>query len=157
MELSKITIVLHKYLEGESSQEEETILRNYFLSAHVDETLMEYKAIFSYYEEAKEIKNRQNIPLFSNSTSKRKTKNWIAIAASVVVLLGTGSYVLLKYNNTSNENLGTYDDPELAFKETQKALAMLSNHVNTGVEGMQYMQEFEKTKNKIFNPLIINE
>ena len=157
MELSKIIIVLHKYLEGESSKEEETILRNYFLSAHVDETLTEYKVIFSYYEKAKEIKNCQNAPLFSNSSSKRKTKNWIAIAASVAVLLGTGCYVFLKYNNTSNENLGTYDDPELAFKETQKALAMLSNHVNKGVEGMQYMQEFEKTKNKIFNPLMLNE
>ena len=103
------------------------------------------------------IKNCQNATLFSNSSAKRKTKNWIAIAASVAVLLGTGCYVFLKRNNTSNENLGTYDDPELAFIETQKALAMLSSHVNKGVEGMQYMQEFEKTKNKIFNPLMLNE
>lgn len=156
MELSKIIIVLHKYLEGESSQEEETILRNYFLSAHVDETLMEYKAIFSYYEEAKDIKNRQNVPLFSNSSFNRKTKSWIAIAASVAVLFGIGSYVIMNYNKNAVENLGTYDDPELAFKETQKVLTMLSNHVNLGVEGMQYMQEYEKTKNKIFNPLMIN-
>lgn len=74
-----------------------------------------------------------------------------SIAASVIVLLGIGVYSYFNYNNTKqNQNFGTYDDPEVAFRETQKALSMLSTQINTGFESVQYIQEYENSKNLIF-------
>jgi hypothetical protein len=47
-------------------------------------------------------------------------------------------------------DLGTYESPELAFKETQKALALLSSNVNIGIESVRYIQEYEVTKSRVF-------
>lgn len=84
--------------------------------------------------------------------SNKKSKiTWIAVAASVVVLLGVGIYTFNNVSNDkTNQELGTYDDPEEAFKETQKALAMLSNNVNVGIESIQYIENYENTKDQIF-------
>ena len=75
---------------------------------------------------------------------------WLSVAASVVVLFGVGFYVYTTSNVSTKEDLGTFDSPEMAFKETQKALDLISTHLNTGYEGMTYIEEFERSKNKIF-------
>ncbi len=52
--------------------------------------------------------------------------------------------------NVAPSEYGTYDDPEVAFKETQKALAMISKNVNTGIESVNYITEYQTSKEKIF-------
>ena len=77
---------------------------------------------------------------------------WLSVAASVVVLLGVATFYMINTNepvNNQNE-LGTYESPEIAFKETQKALALLSSNVNVGIESVMYVQEYETAKNRIF-------
>jgi hypothetical protein len=58
------------------------------------------------------------------------------------VLIGT-NLRLLQLNN--KEDLGTYDDPEVAL-EKLKSISTASNHVNVGIEGVQHLQEFDKSK-----------
>jgi hypothetical protein len=153
MELDKIQLLLDKYLEGKSTIEEDDCLRSYFSSGFVDATLKHYSPLFDYYASAKETKSEQNSLKLPTVQTKKRTSTWISLAASVAVLIGTGTYVFLQFKNSVNtKDLGTYDDPEVAFRETQKVLALLSNQVNVGIEGVQYLQEFEKSKNKIFNP-----
>jgi len=84
---------------------------------------------------------------------KPKKLNWRkpSIAVSVLVLLVIGAYVYLNYyGENQNQNLGTYDDPEIAFRETQKALSILSTHLKIGIENVQYLQEYDNSKNLIF-------
>lgn len=147
MESDKIEILIEKYFQGNTSIAEENELRNYFSSVDVAQHLEQYRPLFGYFSQAKEQEFRQAIPL----QTKKRNVAWLSVAASVVVLLGIGTYVY-QYNNqpAPQSNLGTYDDPEVAFKETQKALAMLSSHVNTGIESVQYIQEYEHSKNLIF-------
>lgn len=147
MELDKIKILLEKYFEGETSVIEENELRTYFSSPNVAPPLEQYKPIFGYFSIAKEQQFEQDIPL---KTKKRKVVAWLSVAASIVVLIGVGTFAYFNYNQTQNEDLGTYDSPEQAFRETQKALALLSDHVNTGVESVQYIKEYENTKDRIF-------
>ena len=68
------------------------------------------------------------------------------------MLLGAGTYAYFNLNEEAktSKELGTYDDPKEAFEATQKALALLSKNVNAGVEGMEYIQVYEVSKNKIF-------
>src|SRR3954462_15088277 len=72
---------------------------------------------------------------------------WFSIAGSILVI---AAYGFFNYNVIQNQNLGTYDDPEVAFKETQKALSRLSVHLNTGIESVQYIKEYDNSKNLIF-------
>ncbi len=76
---------------------------------------------------------------------------WLSIAASIVVLLGIGTAIYVNYYKANqHQDLGTYDNPEIAFRETQKALSLLSNHINFGIESVQYIQEYQNSKELIF-------
>ena len=147
MELDQIKIQIEKYFRSETSIAEEDELRAYFSSSDVPASLEEYKTIFSHLDIEKEPKLNQEIQL----KSRNQNWLWLSVAASVIVLLGIGVFGYISYYNVDqDENLGTYDNPEVAFKETQKALSRLSTNLNTGFESMQYIKEYENSKNLIF-------
>jgi hypothetical protein len=145
MELKNIEILLEKYFDGETSISEDKELRKYFLSTDFSPSLEQYKPMFDYFSVAAVQKLEDKGPL----RSKVNNTAWLSIAASVAVIVGIVSY--LQYRDVVvNPNLGTYDSPEVALIETQRALAMLSNHVNTGIESVMYIKEYKKSKNLIF-------
>jgi len=151
MELNKIEEILEKYFQGETSIAEENQLKEYFSSSNVAQHLEQYKPMFGYFSQAKEQKSTYEIPL----QTKKRNVAWLSIAASAVILLGIGTYFFVSEKNdttavASQTELGTYDDPEEALKATQKALALLSNNVNVGIESVHYIKEYEQSKNKIF-------
>lgn len=151
MEPNKIEDILEKYFQGESSIAEENQLKEYFSSLNVAQHLEQYKPMFGYFSQAKEQKSTYEIPL----QSKKRNVAWLSIAASAVVLLGIGTYFFVSEQKdttavASQTELGTYQDPEEALKATQKALALLSNNVNVGIESVQYIKEYEQSKNKVF-------
>lgn len=151
MESNKIETLLEKYFRGETSIGEEMELRDYFSSSNVSPNLEQYKPFFGYLTLAKEQKFEQEIVLIPKHRDRKRNLAWLSIAASVAVLLGIGTYSYFNYYNTNqDQDLGTYDDPEIAFRETQKALSMLSTNLNTGIESVQYVQEYENSKNLIF-------
>jgi hypothetical protein len=147
MELDRIENLLEKYFEAETSIAEEQELKDYFTSSEVAPTLEQYKPIFGYAVQAKKEQFIATIPL---NTIKRKRVVWLSVAASVAVLLGLGLFTFNHFNQPKSEDYGTYDDPEVAFRETQKVLAIISEHVNKGIGSLGYLNEYEKSKNKIF-------
>ena len=83
--------------------------------------------------------------------SRKRNLIRLSVAASALVLFAIGAYGYLNYYKPNqNQNLGTYDDPEVAFRETQKALSILSTHLKIGIESVQYIQEYDNSKNLIF-------
>ena len=158
MALDRIEILLEKYFEAETSIAEEQELKDYFNSSDVDPLLEQYKPLFDYAVQAKQVQFsfapfgfqsqvQATIPL---NTIKRKSAVWFSVAASVVVLLGIGLFTLNHYNQQKSKDYWNYSDPEIAFRETQKALAMISECVNKGIGSMNYLNEFEQSKNRIF-------
>jgi hypothetical protein len=147
MALDKIEILLEKYFEAQTTIAEERELKAYFSSDNVAPPLEQYKPIFGYAVQAKQEQYTATIPL---NTTKRKSVVWLSVAASVAVLLGVGLFTFNHYNQPKPQALGTINDPEVAFRETQKALAMISEHVNKGIGSMSYLNEYEQSKNKIF-------
>jgi len=143
MELHQIKILLEKYFDGQTSIAEENQLKDYFSSANIAPELEPYRPMFGYFNQAKNEKSQKSLPL----QTKRNHMAWLSIAASVVVLLGVG---LMYFNQSQPEDLGTFDNPEVAFRETQKALDLLSGNVNKGIAGMQYVQEYEEVKSSVF-------
>lgn len=145
MESNNIELLLEKYFQGGISTVEENELRDYFSSPDVAPHLERYKPMFDYSVLVKDQQTKQEIPL----QSKKHRVMWLSIAASVVVLLGIGIYLF--YNNANEkQDLGTYDDPEVAFAATQKALELVSNNLNVGIKSVYYIQEYQNTKELIF-------
>jgi hypothetical protein len=149
MEWDKIEILLERYFEGETSIEQENELRSYFSSADVLPHLEKYKPMFGYFPQAKE----QNLVPEILLETKKKKLAWLSVAATIVFFMGIGTYVFFNYDNLDTKEkkeLGTYDDPEVALRQTQKALALLSNNVNVGIESVNYIQEYQNSKKIIF-------
>ncbi len=148
MELINIENLIDKYFKGETNLIEEKELQTYFSSSDVAAHLVQYKSIFNYFKEAK---NEQFTSSISLKPKKKKYIAWLSAVASVAILLGVASYIYLdnKIVNHSSD-LGTCKNPEIALKETQKALALLSGHINTGIESIEILSEYKYSKNKIF-------
>lgn len=147
MASDRIEQLLAKYFEAETTIAEEKELKAYFSSAHVAPPLEQYKGLFGYAVQAKQEQFAATIPLQSK---KRKNVFWLSMAAAAVVFLGAGLFTFSNYNQSKTQDLGTIEDPEVAFRETQKALNMISEHVNKGIGSMSYLNEYQKSKNKIF-------
>jgi len=145
MESHNIKELLEKYFNAKTSLQEEKELKNYFSSENISPEFMQYQDMIGYF--SKEQKTETQRAFYIKKTSKR---DWLSIAASVVIILGIG-FTFLKQSPTEN-NLGTFNDPEIALAETQKAFNLIAENLNKGKEKIYYLQEYENTKNKIFNP-----
>lgn len=151
MELNKIEELLVQYFEGDLLEEEELELKTYFLQENVPLHLLKYKSLFNFFEKAQQEQSTRGFEQNDFQKSRNHRRFLLSIAASVLVLIGTGIFIYTNYYSLTKDSMGTYDDPEVALKETQKALSLLSKHVNTGYESVHYIEEYESTRDKIFN------
>ena len=146
MELNRIEKLLENYFQGETNLADEQELKNYFASGNVAPNLKQYQSMFGYFSEAKNEKFVKEIVIHN----KKKSTIWLSIAASVSILLGVGVFSYLNMETKTTGELGTYDDPEVAFRETQKALNMVSENVNVGIKSVEYVNEYQESRNLIF-------
>lgn len=144
MELRQIEILLEKYFDAATTTVEEQQLKAYFSSPGVAPHLEQYRPMFGYFTQQATQQFDKTVPL----KSKRHYAGWLSVAAAAVLL--SGMFFFMMDRQPQTQELGTYDDPEVAFRETQKALNMLSENVNVGVAGVSYLGEYEKTKQTIF-------
>jgi len=142
----KIEEIIAKYFEGESTLEEERTLTEYFSGGKVAPHLINYKPLFQYIEKEK---NQQSEVQISKNISQKKSKPWLAMAAAVC-LFSVGILWIYDAQVNSAPTDGTIDDPELAYEETKKALLLVSENLNKGMNQTVYLSEFNKSKNLIF-------
>lgn len=148
MELTNIESLLLKYDEGNTSLEEERVLKKYFSSEKVPDHLKPYKMVFAYTEKAKtesysrEVEVKRNNKLFTNKLA------WTGIAASVILAVGLFAALNTGNENLNQENLGTIEDPEEAYLKAKETLQIVSEVLNTGQDELTYVVEFDKAKNK---------
>jgi hypothetical protein len=143
MELHNIQALLDKYFDAETTTAEENQLKAYFASGSVAPEFEPYGPMFGYFAKAKQETPTRPVPVY-----RRRPVIWASVAASVLVLISVG--VTLFNTPSKPQDLGTFDDPEVAYRETQKALALLSGNVNKGVESVKYVEQYESAKEKVF-------
>ena len=141
MESKAIERLLEKYMEAESTLQEENELRAYFSSGQVAPHLQEYAPMFTYFESSKaeNFSGKVSFP-----SERRKVYSWVAVAASIVIMAS-----VFIQDTTHTSELGTYEDPELAMQKTKEALNMVSQLMHSGTEDLGHLREFDRTKNKI--------
>lgn len=146
MEPHKIEEIIAKYFEGESTLAEERMLSEYFSSKNIAPHLITYKPLFQFVEKEK---NQQSNVQISKKILEKKSKPWFALAAAVC-LFSVGILWVYDSQVNSTPTDGTIDDPELAYEETKKALLLVSENLNKGMNKTVYLSEFNKSKNLIF-------
>ncbi|GHA34986.1 hypothetical protein GCM10007103_15660 [Salinimicrobium marinum] len=141
MESKVIDNLMEKYLNGETSLQEEARLRDYFGSGWVAPHLQEYIPLFAYFQMSREENYSGKIHFHKG---KKRVYSWVGIAASIVLAAG----LFLQQPNKTTE-FGSYEDPELAMQRTKEALQLVSQYMNSGTEELVYLKEFDNAKNKI--------
>lgn len=134
MELAKIESLLEAYFEGNTTLEQESILRNYFASNEVAGHLAPYTSLFAGLSMAKqEVSSRE---LVLPETAKKSRGMWYSIAASVAIVLGVAGFVF------SNDGMSQEEkDALMALNKTKETMMMLSSTLNKGTEPMYMLSE----------------
>jgi len=156
MVLNSIDKLLEKYENGESTLKEEQQLKNYFSQETVAPHLEMYKPMFAYFKVNQQEQFTKDVPL---KTKRIFNYKWISVAAVAVLMIG------FYFKSNTQDELGTYDDPQMAYNEVVKSLAMISTHFNKGTSTVNYLNEMNKgtstigylneienTRNLIFKP-----
>lgn len=132
MKNEKLDILVQKYVEAETSQEEERALRAALTEEKIPDKYADLQALFGYFELQKTVA----VPDFTNPTlSGESPRNriismrWIAAAASVVILI-VAFFWISQNNGVSSAD--TFTDPNIAAENAVKALELLSTEINKG-------------------------
>jgi len=158
MEYQEIEEILNRYLEGESTLEEETLLKAYFSQAGLPAEQSEMKELFRYFAEA----NHEATPHFDVTAElnsvienewKKETRNrfrrvmaWAGSAAAVLVL----TFGIFQYMNKPEAVIkDTYKDPKLAYAETKRALLMVSRTMNRSSTSLKYLSKVDQSFNQM--------
>ncbi len=142
MESANITPLLEAYFEGETTLAQEKILRAYFASDQVASEHAAYSPLFIGLQVAKEETMVQTITF----PKQVKSRWWMGIAASAVIVLSVSAYVY----NDSNKLTVEEQEALLAFNQSKEALFLLSKNLNKGSSALGNLNEFTNTTNKYF-------
>ncbi|MBK9254254.1 MAG: hypothetical protein IPM42_02070 [Saprospiraceae bacterium] len=153
--MTDINILLDKYWEGETTPEQENILKKYFNSEQVAPEHEQFAPLFEYFDaqaaitygseltfpeaKIKEIGQKE----FNKSFQLRRFI--LAAAASLVLILGATFIIKTEVKVFEQSSLvHEIEDPEEALEVTKKALAMLSgkldkstNAVRAGIQNIE--------------------
>ncbi len=143
MELAKIESLLDLYFEGETSLDQENILRDYFSSDNVAPHLMAYQGLFVGLKNAQKEVSKREVSLPPASINSRKW--WLGIAASLVFLIGIVGLQFSETKMTNQERLALAE-----FYKTKETLLLVSKSFNKGTQEIAVLNQFTETKNRIF-------
>jgi hypothetical protein len=148
--------LIEKYYEGESTEDEERILKDYFSRNKFIQGYEAEKIIFGYYAESDEIPEpshnfeAQILAAIDASDRKKGTQilkryllPLLRTAAGLLIL--TGSYFFF-VNRAEKQD--TFSDPDIAYAETIKILRDVSSQLNRGARTLEPISKINEMKIK---------
>jgi hypothetical protein len=147
--------LLEKYYNGDTSVEEELILKEYFSGDEIFPGYEAEKEVFRLYSASDEIpvpddKLEARIKASIDRIDTHKSEQAPAIrrypifsiAAGLLILIA--SYFMLKQHSGPRD---TFSDPRLAYAETMKILNEVSIKLNKGTAALQPLTKISRTAN----------
>ncbi|HNT92758.1 MAG: hypothetical protein KDB91_05530 [Bacteroidales bacterium] len=139
MEQEKITELINRYFEGESTTEEEQQLRKYLSDPSAPEQLRRRLGYLTsltenipepseeFYERLEAVTHTE----VTLSPQRRALRHLAAVAAVAVIIAGLW---MIFFNQDSPVTRDTYEDPVIAMAEVKSILMTVSGKMNSGVE-----------------------
>jgi hypothetical protein len=163
MNTQEIVRLLEKYYNGESSEEEETILKRFFEGEDIPSELETEKVLFNFYAASASDK----IPLPSPGLEKRiisaidvsdkkiitparRQTLIMVMSAAAGLLILVGSYFIL---TRSIEPKDTFSDPQIAYSQAVKILYDVSSQINRGTSALDRVTKIGNTARKSFGTI----
>ncbi|WP_028888524.1 hypothetical protein [Tenacibaculum ovolyticum] len=153
MELANIEKLVEKYLNAETTLQEEQILQEYFTSPNVAAHLQEYSMMFSYFKQSKDETFTKTIQLKPEKT--KKNWKWLSVAASIALLfsafLGNQKYQEHQQRKQFAQITAALQMVSLNLNKGNEALYAVSNNLNKGNDALEHLNTYEETVNKVLS------
>jgi len=153
MESQRIKTLLDKYYQGETTLEEEKLLKEHFSKNSPSDIDLADKYLVDFF-----LANKTQIPVdldeqldnLIENEWERETKlkfstilKWAgSVAAVLIVALG-----ILYYEKKDNPVVlaDSYQDPQEAYEETKKVLLFISNKMNSKTTSLKHLSEIDNS------------
>jgi hypothetical protein len=153
--------LIERYYNGESNEEEERSLRDFFRRNDVPAGYEAEKSIFGYYAESETIPEPSigfearilaGIDASEKQHGTQKNRRYLIplISAAAGLLLLAGSYFFI-INRT--EPGDTFSDPAIAYAETVKILRDVSSRMNRGAQALEPVGKINEVTKKGFETI----
>jgi hypothetical protein len=144
--------LIERYYKGESTEEEEQVLRELFQGDNAPEGYNAEKAFFGYYKSAEDIPEPSNafetriMAAIDASDPERKSLKLSrfflpSLGAVATVLILFGSWFFFIHTSDSED---TFTDPEIAYAETMKILLDVSAKMNRGAIALEPVRKIDQ-------------
>lgn len=133
---SQIDELIDKYWEGNTSLEEEQLIKSHFKSSP---SLTNDGHYFRY------LANQKKTSMEQPKSSSNKKRTWLSAAATITIGLITAVLVF----NDANKDPFAEEDPEKALQMTKKALLMIGGGLNEGQSHAMELTKFNKAKEEL--------
>jgi hypothetical protein len=155
MELKEIKKLLDKFYEGETSLEEEHLLRNFFKNSPVPDDLAADKELFTQmYQEQQNVPENvdlvQKLHRTIDNHVKRENKTRrlnifykvSSVAAGIAIIVV--SYLVIVQNNKKPLANDTYEDPKVAYEQVKRTLLYISQNLNRGTKPLEQVSKINQ-------------
>jgi hypothetical protein len=150
--------LIEKYYNGESTELEENILKDYFRKGNIPEGYEAEKLIFSYYMESAEIPGPSidfesrimaGIDASGRNSGAQMLKRYLLpiLSAAAGLLILIGSYFLIVKKAEKGD---TFTDPQLAYAETIKILRDVSSQLNHSARVLEPVGKMNEMNKRSF-------
>ena len=153
--------LIDRYYSGESTEEEEIALRDYFRKENIPEGYEAEKVIFGFYSEYEDIPEPSigfearilaGIDASDRQSASLKLKKYLLplISTAAGLLLLAGSYFFFV---SRDEPRDTFKDPAMAYAETIKILSEVSLQLNRGAQVLEPIGKMNEVTKKSFETI----
>jgi hypothetical protein len=149
--------LIDRYYSGESTEEEEIVLKDYFRKDNIPEGYEAEKVIFGFYSESEDIPEpsvdfEARILAGIDASERHGIKKYLIplISAAAGLLLLAGSYF---YFTSRTEPIDTFKDPQMAYAETIKILRDVSSQLNRGTQVLEPVGKMNEVTEKSFETI----
>ena len=171
MDRKNIERLIEKFYNGDTTIGEERMLENFFSQKKIPASLESERDIFRYYSSSRneklhddnlEQKIIQTIESEGGDLTGKKRRliyTVTSIAASFLILLGSW-FILLSPAGPGlalSRYQDTFDNPEIAYLETQKALLYVSAKLNNGTQELNNLTKFDKGTKELGNLSLVEK
>jgi hypothetical protein len=159
--MNKVQIrqLAEKYFEGNTSFEEERLLREFLASSkEIEVELFPLKKQLELFNTSNRVSfdaQKLETEILSRiareepeiPTRKIAFQRWL-VAASIILVVFTG---VVLFKNKDSAIKDTYSDPKLAYVETQKALMLVSQKMNKGMDPLSNINKINTSTQQLKN------
>lgn len=153
MNFHRIENLLEQYFEGNTSLEEEKLLKDFFQGEEIPAHLESLKDTFNYFskentkdelDESFDQKLFTKINHFEIDHKRQNRKRFLyfasGIAASILIIIS----IIANINPFASKLSETFDNPQAAYLETKRALMLVSGTLNRGIKPVEKMAKFDE-------------